>query len=429
MRAVGVRTADTSRGAAAVVYCLLTVATAFAAAVTASVALSPARAAEAQDVSGSKQRTRFVIGLDKSVEPRVFVLSNPSRVVVDLPDVGVSLPTLPGREPVGLVKSVRGGLAAAERLRVILEVTEPVVIERSVVEAGKDGASPRLVVEIVPVDHAKPAAKSAAAGGEAKAARPAVVQPPVPKPAERPEDRAKRASRPVIVIDPGHGGVDSGAVRHGAVEKDVVLAFSLVLRDKLEKTGRYRVKMTRDSDKFVHLDDRRDFAEEQGAWLFMAIHADAAGASASGATVYSLRDGVAEDLKHSARSEPVKVPLKERDMRELRKDGADAVVRSMLGGLAEQEIIANPNQTSVFARSLINYMSASTTMMSNPDRQAAFRVLKQSKMPAVLVELAFVTNWEDAQKLMSDRWRAKVADSLVTAIDAYFANPASSPLR
>jgi N-acetylmuramoyl-L-alanine amidase len=425
------RTDGVSRGTAVVIYCLVMLASAFIAA-SSLVASSPgAVAAEQQDVSGSKVRTRFVIGLDKAVEPRVFALANPSRVIVDLPDVAVSLPALPKGEQVGLVRSIRGGLAAADRFRVILEVSEPVVIERSAVEAAPGGKGQRLVVEIVPVEGraAGKAPQAPAADTEVRPVRVAAVQPPSPKRAERPEARAKRSARPVIVLDPGHGGMDSGAVRNGAVEKDVVLAFSLVLRDKLNATGRYRVLMTRDSDKFVDLDERREFAEENEAALFMAIHADSAGAGASGATVYSLREGVAEGLKNSARREIVNSVLKDRQLRDLGKGGDAEVVRSMLGGLAEKDILANPSKTSVFARSLIDYMSASTTMMSNPDRQAAFRVLQTAKVPAVLVELAFVTNRQDAQKLMSDAWRAKVADSLVTAIEAYFANPASSPLR
>lgn len=429
---VRARTSVLGRGAATAFVCLLTACTAALVAVSPVRASPPTEVSEpaAEALSGSKLRTRFVIGIDREVEPRIFALSNPSRVIVDLPDVGVHLPSMPGGSPVGLVKGVRGGLSAADRFRVIIEVTEPVVIERSTVEKGKDGKAQRLVVDIVPVEAGRAVPqKAAAAAGEVKAVK-AAVQPPLPKPAERPEARQKRSARPLIVLDPGHGGMDSGAVRNGAVEKEVVLAFSLVLRERLLKSGRYRVAMTRDDDTFVPLDDRREFAEQRDAALFMAIHADSAGAGASGATVYSLREGVAESLKRSARNDVVNSVLKERDLKDLRQsEGSLDVVRSMLGGLAEKDVLATKDKTSVFARSLIEYMGSSTNMMSNPDRQAAFRVLQTAKVPAVLVELAFVTNRQDARRLMSDEWRAKVAGSLVTAIDAYFANPASSPLR
>lgn len=396
-----------------------------------AVASTPAEVAdEAQELSGSKQRTRFVIGMDRAVQPRVFSLSNPNRVIIDLPDVGVDLPNLPKGQAVGLVQSFRGGLAAADKFRVIIDVTEPVIVERSVVEPAKDGRPPRLVVEIVPADGDKSVPKPLPTATRSGAGL-ASVQPPVPQPAERPDVRAARAAKKTIVLDPGHGGHDSGATRNGAVEKDVVLAFSLVLRDRLKATGRYRVLMTRDGDTFVDLDERREFAEKNNAALFMAIHADSAGSHARGATVYSLRESDAKDLKRSARNEVVSSVLTDKDIKALKQTaGADVgTVRGFLAGLAEQEVLVTRERTGVFARSLVQYMGASTNMMNNPDRTAAFTVLRTAKVPAVLVELAFVTNKEDAAMLKSDAWRGKVAGSLLTAIDSYFANPASSPLR
>src|SRR6185295_17595278 len=110
--------------------------------------------------------------------------------------------------------------------------------------------------------------------------------------------------RPVIVIDPGHGGDDSGATRFGTIEKNVVLSFSLKLREKLDTTGRYKVLMTRDKDVFIPLEERREFAERHQAALFIAIHADyTARASARGATIYSLRPQVADVLRRSAEAE------------------------------------------------------------------------------------------------------------------------------
>jgi N-acetylmuramoyl-L-alanine amidase len=392
-------------------------------------------AQETLDLSGNKQRTRFVIGVDRAVEPRVFALANPNRVIIDLPNVGVQLPALPAGQALGLVQSFRGGLAAADRFRVIIDVTEPVIVERSGIEPGKDGRGSRLVVEIVAVGAPKPAPDKVAPSATTTAAAvgpfQTTIQPPVPRPAERPEVRAAKAFKRTIVLDPGHGGHDSGAQKHGAVEKDVVLAFGRVLRDSLTATGRYRVLMTREDDTFVDLDDRREFAEKHNAALFMAIHADSAGSHARGATVYSLQDNVARSLTRSAQSEVVKGVLTDTDLKAL-KHGSNAdvgTVQSFLAGLAEREVLVTRERTGVFARSLVQYMGASTNMMQNPDRTAAFTVLRTAKVPAVLVELAFVTNKEDAAKLKSDEWRKRVAASLLTAIDAYFADPASSPLR
>lgn len=422
------RSACTVRGVVELILCLLI---AFGGTLIAPLPSRAATPGEPQELSGSKQRTRFVIAIDRAVQPRVFALSNPNRVIIDLPDVGVNLPALPAGKSVGLVQSFRGGLAAADKFRVIIDVTEPVIVERSVVEPGKDGRAAHLVIEIVPVDNGLAGSRQPAPAAVKSGVGLGAVQPPLPQPAERPEARAARAAKKTIVLDPGHGGHDSGAKKNGAVEKDVVLAFSHALRKRLEATGRYRVLMTRSDDTFVDLDDRRAFAEKNNAALFMAIHADSAGSHASGATVYSLRERDARHLTKSARTEVVNSVLTDKDVKAMRqsKDADVGAVQGFLAGLAEKEVSVTRERTSVFARSLVQYMGATTNMMNNPDRSAAFTVLQTAKVPAVLVELAFVTNKEDAAKLKSDEWRNKVSASLVTAIDSYFANPASSPLR
>ncbi len=393
---------------------------------------------QSQALNGSRTRSRFVIALERQAEFQVFSLQNPNRVIVDLPDVKVQLPSISGDQPIGLVKSFRGGLASAGKMRVIIDVTEPVVVEKTHLEIAKDNTR-RLVLDIVPVDTtgAKPAAATAAVASPAIAAvkKPIAaaamanvgltsLQPPMPRQAERPEARAARAFKPVIVLDPGHGGHDSGAVRNGAIEKDVVLAFGHALRDKLNATGRYKVMMTRDSDKFIALDDRRSFGEDNKAALFIAIHADYAGASARGATIYSLRESVANDLKRSAKGEVAQKVLSDREIKAVStSDSGDKnAVTGMLSDLAQTEVQVTKARTNIFARSVIEYMGASTSMMSNPDRQATFRVLKTAKVPAVLIELAYVSNREDAAKLKSDEWRNKVSGSIVTAVENYFSN-------
>jgi N-acetylmuramoyl-L-alanine amidase len=384
-------------------------------------AVSVAEISSASDpvaLSANAQSTRFVIGLDKPVEFQVFSLANPNRVIVDLPDAKLRLPTQPDGAPVGLVKSFRGGASAPGRARVVIDVLAPVIVERSVVERGGDGRSARLVIDIAPVT-----ANTWRADVKAASLTAAEMdfQPPVPRPAVSPAVKAARGYRPVIVIDPGHGGHDSGAQKNGTVEKDVVLAFGLALRKKLEATGRYRVLMTRDNDTFVELDDRRAFAERNQAALFIAIHADYASNSARGATIYSLRESVAEDLKRSAKGQAKE--LAGEDLKAV-KAAADDVgaIKSFFADLAQREVDANQERTSVFTRSVIEYMGQSTGLKDSPDRSAAFRVLKTAQVPAVLIELAYVSNAEDAQLLRSDSWRDKVSGSIVTAVENYFSN-------
>jgi N-acetylmuramoyl-L-alanine amidase len=373
-------------------------------------------------IDGNRSRTRFVIALEREAGFQVSSLSNPHRVVVDLPDLKVGLPAQPRNGAIGLVSGFRGGLAAPGRLRVVIDVTDPVVVEKAAIEKDATGEGPRLVLEIVPVSAFKPAVAKLLSATKIGGAGLGSLQPPVPRRARTPSDRAAHTFRPTIVLDPGHGGHDSGAKRNGTIEKEVVLAFSIILRDLLKATGRYNVLMTRDVDTFVDLDERRDFAERNKAALFMAIHADYASSRASGATIYSLRDSVATELKRSAAGEVTQDLLSDKEIQAIKKvEVADTnIVRGFLADLAQREVAVTHERTNVFARSMIEFMGDATPMMNNPDRSAAFRVLKTAKVPSVLVELAYVTNKQDAANLRSDAWRRKVAGAIVTAVDNYF---------
>jgi N-acetylmuramoyl-L-alanine amidase len=369
-------------------------------------------------------RTRFVIGLERPAEFQVFSLTNPNRVIVELPDVRMQLPAAQS-EGAGLVRSFRGGLTAPGKARVVIDVAAPVVVERANIESAKDSNGHRLVLDIAPVE--APAKPLTATKKPLKtlpsALGAASVQPPLPRPAVKPEEKFAKSYKPVIVIDPGHGGHDTGASKNGIVEKNAVLAFSKALRDKLNARGQYKVLMTRDTDVFVPLDDRRAFAERNKAALFIAVHADYAGAHARGATIYSLREGTAKALLRSAKGEISESVLSGRELAAVQKTEGDVgAVKGILADLAQREVDVNKERTNVIARSLVDYMSASTSMHSNPDREANFLVLKTAKVPAVLIELAYVTNAQDAQNLKSEKWRDKVSNSIATAVDNYFSN-------
>ena len=390
-----------------------------------SLAAAPRAGAPAE-----KTRTKFIIGLEHQVEFQVFALTNPSRVFVELPDVKLQLPPLPGDTPVGLVKTFRGGTSAPGKARVVIDVTGAVVVEKAVIEKSQDGRSSRLVIDIVSagaIEHgltAKAEVKRPVPLEGASALGASDLQPPMPKPAVSPTTRAASMYKPVIVIDPGHGGDDTGAQKNGAVEKDVVLAFSLKLRDKLNATGRYKVFLTRDTDTFIELNERREFAERHQAALFIAVHADYTGrATARGATIYSLRENVANELKRSAQGQVSESVLSAQELAAVQKVEADVgAIRAILSDLAKREVEATKDRTSVFARSVVSYMGETTNMMDNPDRSAAFVVLKSAKVPSVLIELGFVTNETDAELLKSDSWREKVSGSILTAIENYFSH-------
>jgi N-acetylmuramoyl-L-alanine amidase len=356
-------------------------------------------------------RTRFIIGLERADDFRVSALTNPNRVLVDLPQMRLDLPDPPGAMPVGVVKSFQHGVSAPGRMRVVIEVTGPVVIEKSSIEKSPDGKRNRLVLDIV-------AAAEIAAASETRAVG---LQPPLPRPAISPQRRASGSYKSVVVIDPGHGGEDFGARKYGTIEKDVVLSFSLKLRDKLAATGFYKVLMTRDRDVFIPLEERRSFAERNLAALFIAIHADyTQRASARGATIYSLRPHVADALRRSAEGQMRETVLSGKQVALAKQADADVdALRGILTDKARDLIERNQVRTSVFARSVIGFVGSSTNLMENPDRGAAFVVLKTAKVPAILLELGYITNVKDAEQLNSDQWRDKVSTSVATAINQY----------
>jgi N-acetylmuramoyl-L-alanine amidase len=384
-------------------------------------------------LKGDAARTKFIIGLERTVDFQVSAFTNPNRVSVELTEVMLQLPPEPGAKPVGLVKSFRSGVSAPGKARIVIDVTGPVIVDRAEIEKSKDGKRVQLVLEIVPVPFAD-ALADAKAEAKAEAKRMAMqagalglgaagLQPPYPRPAVSPQVRAQSAFKPVIVLDPGHGGDDTGAQKNGTVEKDVVLAFSLMLRDKLNATGRYKVLMTRERDEFVELHARREFAERHQALLFVAVHADYAQASARGATIYSLRESVSNALKRSAKGEVAESVLPGAELDKVRKvEGDVGVIREMLADLARNEVDTTRNRTGVFVKSIIEFMSESTNLKDNPDRSAAFVVIKSAKIPSILIELGYVTNHEDAELLKSQHWREEVAASIVTAIDNYFSH-------
>jgi N-acetylmuramoyl-L-alanine amidase len=369
--------------------------------------------------AGKVQRARFLIGLERSTTFNVRALTNPNRVIVDVEETKLQLPQDLGGKAVGVISSFRAGISGPKQSRIIIDVTEPVYIESSKIEKAPDGKGHRLALSIVSTEAPKKTALKAPFALGAVG-----LQPPMPQPAVRPEVRAAKAFKPIIVIDPGHGGHDSGAMKHGTVEKDVVLAFSQVLRDKLEATGRYKVMMTRDTDVFVELDDRVKYGEKHNANLFIAVHADYAKTKASGATIYSLRESVAKGLKRSAKGDITDSALSGTELKTVKDSAASdsdmGAIKGILSDLAGREVEATKERTSLFSRSVVEFMGSSTAMRDKPDQQAAFRVLKTAQFPSVLIELAYVTNKQDAANLNSNEWRGKVSDSILTAVDNYF---------
>jgi N-acetylmuramoyl-L-alanine amidase len=367
------------------------------------------REAVAKDarLAGDRGRTRFVADLSKKVDVNVFSLADPYRVIVDLPEVNFQMPPGLGSEKRGLVTGYRYGLFAPGKSRIVIDVSGPFLVDKAFVLEARADQPARLVVDLVATDRTTFLAKL-------RAARIPVVG-SIPK--LKPQAQAT-AARPVVILDPGHGGIDPGTASAGGVtEKEVVLAFAKTLRQKLEAKGDYQVYLTREGDTFLALRERVDFAQSKGANLFVSIHADSFpkhANEASGATVYTLSERASDDeAKELAAKENFSDAIAGVEL----PTDRDEVVANILIDLAQRE---TQNRSIVFARSVVGEMSAAELHRKSL-KSAGFRVLKSPDVPSVLLELGFLSNPDDEKRLTSETWRAAMAEKVGAAIDAYFA--------
>jgi N-acetylmuramoyl-L-alanine amidase len=367
-------------------------------------------------LAGDVKLTRFVLDLDKTIQFHAFALDDPYRVVIDVPQVNFRLPPGSGTTGRGLVKAFRYGTVMPGSSRMVFDLNGPArIANASMLDAAND-QPPRLVLELEEVDrptflqaiHANGRPELKPAVPETMAA---ITAQPAPKPATPPD------SRPVVVIDPGHGGVDNGTRSGEEMEKNLVLAFGLALRDRLEKSGKYRVVMTRGDDTFIPLDDRVKVAHSQAAALFVSIHADylpRGEGDAQGATIYTLSDKASDvEAERLAESENRADAIGGVDLREEPTEVADILI-----DLAQRETRTFSNR---FARLLMGEMKGSVRMHKHPLKSAGFRVLKAPDVPSVLVELGYVSNKGDLEHLVSESWRSKTVAAMGLAIDAFLA--------
>src|SRR3954469_10986688 len=363
-----------------------------------------------------EDRTRLVIELSDPVNLRSFVLANPDRVVIDMPEVTWRIGAPPRPSGFGAVKSYRYGQFRAGNSRMVIDLNQPVTVSDALVLPPSAGFGYRVVIDLFPTNRAKfdslagwPAdLKKRESDAEKLAALIAAQQsPPV-----------KGGGKKVIVLDPGHGGLDAGTIGvNGLMEKDLALAQGLKLARELRGRG-YDVFMTRDNDSFVPLRQRVAIGRAKKADLFIALHADSnPDGDTTGTSIYTLNDGRSDrEATALARRENQSDVIAGVDL-----SGENNPVAPILINLAQRD---TRNKSSEFATNALKSLGQVTDLLArSPHRSASLAVLVAPDVPAVLVELGYLSNRGDAAQMNTDSWRTKVAGAIADAVDSQFAPP------
>ena len=385
--------------------------------------------------------TRVVISLSQRSDFRVFTLADPYRVVIDMSEVEWKVPSGTKLQGQGLVAGMRYGLFKAGTSRVVLDLMEPSEVARAEFVPAGNGEPLRLLVDLRPVPETqfraqlknssvsysaiaaiapatKPAKTAARTGGTGStgSGTGAATGALGGSAAKQPIEELKRG-KPLIVIDPGHGGIDPGAVGSSINEKQLTLAVAKALKKELEDTGKFRVLLTRSRDVYIPLRERFGLAREKGADLFISLHADSLRLGAQrGSAVYTLSENASdEEAGRLASKENKSDILADTDL-----SHHDPVVTSILIDLAQRE---TNNRSIGFADLLAEELAAVTPLVHRHQRFAGFAVLKSPDTPSVLLELGYLSNRDDAHNLSQPGYRAKLAGAVLKALDRQFGWP------
>ncbi len=377
--------------------------------------------------------TRFVLDISQSVPYRAFVLNNPMRLVIDLPNIQWSAPMNKG-DAARTIKSYRKGVYNQDTLRIVVELNKPMILTKPSRLPPEKNRAWRYVFDLKPVDpmtfnrsvnvvHTGGGAPvTATKGTNDSRLGTQPLQIPAPKnsvlaPPKTTQVATNVFRRKIIVLDAGHGGFDPGArAVTGVYEKVITLATAREVKKLLEATGKYTVKMTRDSDVFIKLPDRVKIARRHNADLFVSLHADTIGRSnVQGASVYTLSD-MASDLETAklAERENAVDSLVNVDVGQV-----DADVEDILIDLVTRDTM---NQSKILAETVVDmfHLNGVMTLPQRPHRAAGFAVLKAPDIPSVLIEMGYLSNREEAKRLSTPAHRLKVAKAVVQTIDRYF---------
>ncbi len=362
-------------------------------------------------VTATPDRARLVIDLADKTEFALVSLSGPDRLAIDVRAATFTVP-----EPVvevteaGVISQYEVQQAGPDRVRTILTLSAPAQVQQAYVLAPFEDQPARLIVDIIAATPAEFAANVAKDAVASVTPAPAVDSSTPAGGSELPI-----ATRPLVVIDPGHGGIDSGAEAPGGIkEKDIVLAFALKLQQLLVDSGRFDVALTREDDTYLRLEERVALARANKADIFISIHADSfQQPEIRGASVYT-RDENATDVldKVLADKENRTDVIAGFAMPQMAPEVVDILLDLMRREMRHQSY--------TLAQSIVHQLEASVELRRFPVRQADFFVLQAPDVPSVLVELGFLSNTDDMANLLQGEWQGRTAEALARGISSYF---------
>ena len=347
------------------------------------------------------------IALSQPVPYRIAHLADPSRLVVEFSEALFDPAARDRLRATDRVTAVRVTQPRAGWSRLTLNLAGPFAL--SAAEMRRDPASggARLHLRLAPVTDAVFAARAAATGSVLPRDTPQVTV-PAPGPPRAP------GAPLVVMLDPGHGGVDPGAERDGRLEADLVLTFARELAEALTRTGRFTPLLTREADEFVSLEARIRLTHEAGADAFLSLHADALeGGGASGAAVYTLSDEA---------SDAASAALAERHNRDdlvagVDLTGQDDQIAGVLMDLARRQ--TDPGTEALAPAVVAGLTNEGVRLHPRPLRKAGFSVLKAPDIPSVLIELGFLSSRRDLANLLDPDWRTKAARGITGALEQW----------
>lgn len=366
-------------------------------------------------VTATQDRARLVLDLTTPTEFVVYTANDPMSVVIEFRgQAGTDQDNQPTGD--GLVTAYTIDAPDADRVRVTLSLAGPAQVQQSYILDAFEDQPARLVIDLVPDTTENFVANVRGAEPEVEAA----AQPAAPAELDgaqtAPGETATAADsvRPLVVIDPGHGGVDGGArATNGLEEKNIVLAFALKLQNLLVETGRFDVALTRDTDTFLTLSERVSLARQNQADLFISLHADSFDQEdVRGASIYTRGDLATSDLDRVLAENENRVDLIAGFSPPEDEGAIDVLVDFLTRDTRRQSYLAG--------QALIEQLEPSVQLRRFPLRQADFFVLNSPDIPSVLIELGFLSNSDDTQNLTTDAWLDRVAAALARGVAVYF---------